>query len=145
MNAKIIVTASKKALSSKAQGAAKTIVKRDHRTCRNSAQDVFRLSQMKGVLGPKILPRGGPDRPRGAQERPSRSQEPAQGCPRGAKNRPKAPQSRPRDTKECPRPLQNRVQRAPRPGSSVIFVGSFVRQAPGAIFYYFVFCAQHAS
>ena len=58
---------------------------------------------------------------------------------------PKAPQSQPRGTKEWRRPFRNRVQRAPRPGSSAIFVGSFVRQAPGAIFYYFVFCAQHAS
>ena len=81
------------------------------------------------------------DQPRGAQERPSRSQELAQGCPRGAKNQPKAPQSQPRGTKECPRPFYNQVQRASRPGSSAIFVGSFVRQAPGAIFYcFFVLC-----
>ena len=136
VNAKIIVTASKKALGNKAQGAAKTIGKRDPGTRQNPLK-----WRPGGVLGTKILPSGGPDQPRGAQERPSRSQELAQGCPRGAKNHPKAPQSQPRGTKECPRPLYNQVQRASRPGSSAIFVGSFVRQAPGAIFYcFFVLC-----
>ena len=96
------------------------------------------LSRLRGGISKAEAPRAPQERSKSGQVGPKSL---LRACPRGAKNHPKAPQSQPRGTKECPRPLYNQVQRASRPGSSAIFVGSFVRQAPGAIFYcFFVLC-----
>ena len=126
-----------KALGNKALGAAKTMVKRNPEIEQNPARHVPRPSKIKarrvpGIQNPsKRQPRPAKRCPRVPKKVPRAGP----GPPKRAKNRRKAPQSRPRDAKECPRPFQNRVQRAPRPGSSSIFMGSSVRQAPQAILY----------
>ena len=86
----------------------------------------------------KRRPRAPKKRPRGAQEAPKRHQEPPKSGQKRAKQRP-------RGTQECHKPIQNGVWRAPRRVFSMIFVGSSVRQAPGAILRHFWSCVQHAN
>ena len=115
-NAKLIVIASKKVLGNKAQGAAKTIVKRYPGTRQNPAQHVPRPTKIKARVGawdPKSIQevaQTSQEMPESRQVRPKSRPRAAQGEPRIGQKRPKAGQETPKGAPDSSKTESNELQ-----------------------------------